>query len=223
MLRRVGALLGSTAIAFAGLASVGTAQAYGPKVVARGSIACDWVAGTVKLKPKFVNGGTTPGLVKFKGTLGNCRDDSGEEGPVPFGITGAKITGSFSTPTNACTAGDPVIAGPGRARIKWIGPQKLVPTQFTSADSAYQFDADANYFSFPADYQHDSGEVTGSFSGPPEQTSSQLFGTADESGAPIQLACTPRSTSLPGSGGLKKLTLIDSLAILLTSPAVPPS
>ncbi len=224
MLRRVGVLVVSATVGFAAIASGGTAHAYGPKaVVASGSIACDWVTGTIKLRPKFVNDGTTPGLVKFKGELGNCRDDSGEEGPVPFGITGGKITGSFSTPTNACTTGDAVAGGAGSARIKWTAPQKLVPTQFTSEGSGYQFDADSTYFALPADYLHETGAVTGSFSGPPGMTAYQMFGTSNEFGAPIALACTPKTKGLHGSGGLKKLTLNDSLALLFTSPAVPPS
>jgi hypothetical protein len=222
MLRRAGVMVLSAGLAFAGLASADVAFAYGKKaVVANGSIACDWAAGTITFKPKLVNGGTTPGQVKFKGTLGNCRDDSGENGPVPFGITGAKVTGSFSIPTNACTSEALATGGAGRARIKWTAPQKLVPTEFTSTDSGYQFDADSNSFSFPADYQHQSGSVTGSFSGPAGLTASQLFGTSDEFGAPIELACTPKTKGVKGSGGLRKLALNPSLALLFTSPAVP--
>ncbi len=167
MLRRAGVIVVSAGLVFAGLATADAVFAYGKQaVVASGSIACDWASGTISMKPKFVDGGTTPGLVKFKGTLGNCRDDSGENGPVPFGITGAKIRGTFSTLTNACTTGNLMIGAHGSARIKWIAPQKLVPTEFTSTDAGYQFDADSNYFSFPADYQHQSGQVAGSFSGP---------------------------------------------------------
>jgi hypothetical protein len=223
MMRRLTVVMAGAALATAGLLPVAVETAHAAPVVANGSIACDWVAGTVKLMPKFVDGATTPGLVKFKGTLGNCRDDSGENGPVPFGITGAKIKGSFTTPTKACTTGDLRTGGAGSARIKWTAPQKLAPTQFTSADSGYRFDADGTYFSFPADYQHQSGTVTGSFSGPAGMTASQLFGTANEEGAPVQLACTPKTKGRPGTGGLKKLTLNTSLAVLLTSPAVPPT
>jgi hypothetical protein len=223
MTGRFTALLASAALASTGLVSVGVGPAHAARVTASGSIACDWVNGTIKLKPKFVDGGTRPGLVKFKGTLGNCRDDSGENGPVPFGITGARIKGSFSTPTNGCTNGDLTIGGGGSARIKWIAPQKLAPTQFSSTDSGYQFDAESNYFSFPADYLHQSGTVTGSFSAPNGVTASQIFGTSDAGGAPIQLACSPKTKGVRGSGGLKKLALNTSLAVLLTSPAAPPA
>lgn len=216
MLRRVGVVLTSAAVMFAALSGASVAHAYGKKpVAATGAILCDVVTGTIKLKPKFVNGGTTPGLVKFNADLGNCRDDSGDEGPVPAGITGGKLTGSFTTPTNACTAMEAAVGGAGTATIKWTGAQKILKSTFTSDDSGYQFDSDGNYFSLPADYQHAGGDVMGSFNG----GTGQILGNTDEGGTPIAIACTPKTKGLHGSGGLKKLALNTQIAVLISSPA----
>lgn len=98
---RIAAVLTAVALATAGVIIVGAGAVYGAKAPAAGSIACDRVDGQVKL-PKLVDGGPTPGRVSFKGALGNCRDASGENGPAPFGISGARIKGSFAIPANAC-------------------------------------------------------------------------------------------------------------------------
>src|SRR4051794_5924267 len=119
MLRRAGVLFVTAGLAFAGVATPGRADAATPRVRAFGAMTCDWASGTIKLHPKFVNGGTTPGSVKFNGELDNCRDDSGDEGPTPAGITGGIVHGSIAVPTNACTADEPVTVGGSTVRIKW--------------------------------------------------------------------------------------------------------
>jgi hypothetical protein len=162
----------------------------------------------------FVTGGTAPGRVKFKGELGSCRDASGENGPVPFGIIGAKIKGSFTTSTNACTANNPVTAGPGTATIKWSSAQKLAKSAFTSQDSAYQFDSDGNYFSLPADFVNGTGDVTGSFAG----DAAEVFGYSTFAGGNIEITCAPKSSGVKGSGGLRQLDISrGTLAVLFTA------
>jgi hypothetical protein len=215
MLRRAGMLAMSAGLAFVGFTTVGTADAATPRVRAHGAMICDWASGKIKLHPKFVNGGTTPGVVKFSGELGNCRDDSGDEGPTPAGITGGKVTGSIPVPTNACTTDDEVIVDGVTVRIRWTGTQKVAPSVLTSADSGYQVNPDDTYFSIPADIENTGADVTGSFEG----GVAQLTGSGLEFGPPIELACTPKTKGLKGSGGVKRFELNDNLAVMIASPA----
>ncbi len=211
MLRRAGVLVVSVGLAFAGIATAGSAGAASSRVRAHGEMVCDWASGSIKLQPKFVNGGTTPGFVKFKGDLDNCRNDSGDLDPAPAGITGGTVHGSIAVPTNACTADEPVTVGGSTVRITWTGSQKIVPSVLTSTDSAYQVNPDDTYFSVPADIQHEGATVTGSFEG----GVGQVLGSGLEFGAPIELACTPKTKGLKGSGGVKKFEMNETLAVLI--------
>jgi hypothetical protein len=199
-----------------GLASVvplGAGTASAAPVTARGSIACDWLQGTTKLKPGFVFGGRRQGRITFKGTLGNCRDASGENGPVPSGITGGRIKGSFLTLVNMCTNGDPFISADGNAKVSWTGPVKVAPTHFRADGSSYQLDTEGGFFSMPADGINGTGDVTGSFAG----DAGAVFGTATEAGAAIAQACTRGLPGVPRSKGIKRLTMNHSLALLFTA------
>jgi hypothetical protein len=201
-----------------GLAAVvatgGTAGARNEKgITARGSIACDWVQGTVRFKRAFVSNGSTPGQVKIKGEVGNCRDASGENGPSPFGITGAQVHGSFTTATNRCTDLAPVTSGPGALRIRWKGsPYKLVGSVFTAAGSRYQLDADDSLWSMPADPINGSGSLTGSFSG----DAAVAFGDMSTAGTTPAAMCAAKRDG--GGGGYRKLPIEPgNLAILFTA------
>jgi hypothetical protein len=212
-MRRVTVGIGAAAFAAAALVPLGAGPASAAGVVAGGSIACDWVSGRAKLKPAFVDGGSRQGRIVFMGKLGNCRDASGENGPVPFRITGGRIKGSFLTLVNSCTNGNPFISADGNAKVTWTGPRRVAPTRFRSDGSRYQLDREGAFFSLPADPFNGTGDVTGSFAG----NAGAVFGTASESPARIERGCTPRSPVLPGSGGVRKLALDSSLAVLFTA------
>jgi hypothetical protein len=210
---RWGVGLTVSALSTALLVPIGIAPAGGAPVEASGSIACDWTVGKATFRPRFVDGGSEHGLVTFRGRLGSCRDATGEGGPTPSGITGARVKGSFLTLVNSCTTGSPFIGADGEVAIKWTGPQRVAPTRFRSDGSSYQLDAEGGFFSLPADGINGTGEVAGSFAG----TAGAVFGTAEETGERIGRACTRKTRGLPGSGGVKRLTMNDSLAVLFTS------
>jgi hypothetical protein len=205
--------ISAASLAAASLVPLGAGTADAAGVVARGSIACDWVQGTAKLKPGFLFGGSRQGRITFKGTVGNCRDASGENGPVPSGITGGRIKGSFLTLVNACTNGTPFISADGKAKVNWTGSAKVAPTFFRSDGSSYQVDSEGGFFSLPADGINGTGDVTGSFAG----DAGAVFGTATESGGQLQTPCTRGPTGIPRSKGVKRLTMNDGLAVLFTA------
>jgi hypothetical protein len=205
--------IGVATLVATGLVPLGAGPANAAGVVAGGSIACDWVSGREKLKPAFVEGGSRQGRIVFMGKLGNCRDAGGGDGPAPSGITGGRIKGSFLTLVNMCTNGEPFISADGNAKVTWTGSRRVAPTRFRSDGSSYQVDGEGAFFSLPADGINGSGDVTGSFAG----DAGAVFGTSREPPARIERGCMRRSPVLPGSGGVKKLALDTSLAVLFTA------
>ena len=174
-------------------------SAYGATpVVGSGTITCG-LDGVVKFVPPLVDGGTTPSIGKFKGTLSGCKGSH-----TPAGITGGKVTGSFVVDVNDCTqyevdSGYGSNSGKAGFAVKWKGSSKVAPTSATA--SGVGFPSGLNVFTGFVIPGFAPLQVTGSFA-----ANLNVDLTANFSGSQLQrnLECHPKVKGAPITGGLKK-------------------
>jgi hypothetical protein len=195
-MRRAGIVVGVVMLVLVGT-GIESAGAAKPPVAVNAEIRCFWTKGKVTMSPPFVNGGTTPAVVDFRGNL-RCESDDVDVPTLPQGIRGASVIGSFTVPTNACNnTGFSQIAGPGEATFKWKGKGKIVPTEMTTDDVEYEIGT-GTAFGFPDYSLNPHADTTGSFAG-----GADFGGYADVLDAASR--CGPKTKGVRGSGtGIKK-------------------
>jgi hypothetical protein len=202
MLHKV-ALFGGIAALISGFVVGSTGVARAQTNVGNDSVTCNTLFGTASISPALVNGGTaTTTLVKIKGTLAGCTDNT--NGTVQ--LASGSFSGKFAGTSNNCTAllGTSPLTGP--LTIKWkttkTGP-KITPTSTTVTVSTLtggtfapggSFGA-ATYGTFSLGNSGVSGAFTGGDNG---ATSSNIAATSQDIGA-ILAGC--------GSTGVKSFNL----------------
>ena len=206
---RVGAIVSSAALAALGLTAVGVPAADAvptPPVEVGGEITCTIAPGFVKITPGLLATETNgPGTVTIKGKLSACTN--GEGGAAPGGITGGKVTGSFTVTETTCNGEVFDDEFPLAYTIKWKvapGSPKAANTVVEPRSSSFSGTVNSAGFhgfnlSLPGLGRDLGGVVTGSF----RTTDTQELNM--ESAADTAARCTPKTPGIPGSGGLKKV------------------
>ncbi len=107
------------------------AHAAGTVDASNSTITCSTITkGVIKADPPFVNGGTAPGTLKFKGKLSGCTTDA-----AVTSITGS-FSGVLTGATNDCASLAGATTSAGTITIKWkASPELIVKTSTVTVSS----------------------------------------------------------------------------------------
>lgn len=109
------------ALTVSALLFAGVAHAAGTVDASNSTITCSTITkGVIKAAPPFVNGGTSPGTLKFKGKLDGCTTDA-----AVTSITGS-FSGLLTFATNDCAALAGSTSSTGTITIKWKSSPGLI-------------------------------------------------------------------------------------------------
>jgi hypothetical protein len=201
LMRRVGVCWCGVALVLAGLVVAAPQVGAKTPVVASGGIGCDSVVGKAKFVPPLVSGAAGTSTMSFSATLSDCDDAAG--------VTSGKVKGSATLPTD-CTQDLNVPGaynlGAIQFRIKWHGSGKFADTVGGSLSDGFFSESGPENTGTAGFLVIDSLDpsASGSFVG-----SGGILLSTESTESPTQLVvnCTPKTKILPGSGGLKKLTI----------------
>jgi hypothetical protein len=201
MVRRLALVASALALAMSGVALTAVSASAAAPVDASGTLHCS-ITGKVKIAPKLLFGGGTPGgslfLAKVKST--SCTGTSG--------VTSVKSNFTARLSTNDCIAlaTQPFPAATlGPAKFKGVGKYTKSTTDFTAGGTFST--TDPITLSVPG--AGVSSIASGSFMGQ-QPTITFVF---DQSAASLGNACQAHDKDVPGSGGLKKLTFSGSSSL----------
>jgi hypothetical protein len=207
-------------LAIAAIATLGVgagSASAASKVVASGAIQCA-LTGHAKVSPALVTGGTFTTVMKYKAMLSNCTGTN--HAPAPAGITGGKVKGVLTLPSNNCTTAFTTFLESGVTNsftVRWTGAGRYVSSVATiPADPGPQVRA----FLALGDTTNATNAFTVGNAGPTATIGSfagtnvgLVFGSFDQPGAQEHAACQPKTKGVRGSGGVKRLTFSPTAGI----------